>query len=123
MSLENSIEQLTLSINKLISTLEKSNEVKTDSEYILEDKLAPTPTVKPVEKVVEQPAITPLGVALNILEMRDNIRTICSELVQRDKANKVGIEDIFSKFKATHLRMVSDETVPKLYAKLLLFKG
>ena len=123
MSLENSIEQLTLSIDKLISTLEKPTEVKTDSEYILASAPTPTPTVKPVEKVVEQPALTPLGVALNVLDMRDNIRTICSELVQKDKKNKLGIEDIFSKFKATHLRMVDDETVPKLYTKLLLFKG
>ncbi len=122
MSLENSIEQLTLSIDKLISTLERFTEVKTDSEYIVESAPTPTPTVKPVEKV-SNPALTPLGAALNVLELRDAIRTICSELVQRDKANKVGIENIFAKFKATHLRMVDDATVPKLYAKLLLFKG
>jgi hypothetical protein len=104
------------------------------SEYIMEPEPTPTPTVKPVKKVsnpapivtadetvtniVEQPAV-----ALDILEMRDAIRTMCSEMVQSDKKNKVGIEDIFLKFKATHLKMVNDATVPALYAHVLVFKG
>ena len=137
MSIEQSIYELTVAVNKLTLTIEKSNQdtgVKMASEYILEDEPTPTPTVKPVKKVsnptptltpdetvtniVEQPAV-----ALGVLEMRDAIRTMCSEMVQKDKKNKVGIEDIFSKFKATHLKMVSDTTIPALYAELTAYKG
>jgi hypothetical protein len=143
MSLELSIKQLTLSIDILISILDKSNQdsnadlnsvitpvIKMASEIIMEP--APTPTIKvakpkltpivtadeTVTNIVEQPAV-----ALDILGMRDAIRTMCSEMVQSDKKNKVGIEDIFSKFKATHLKMVNDATVPALYAHVLVFKG
>ena len=137
MSIEQSIYELTVAVNKLTLTIEKSNQdtgVKMASEYILESEPTPTPTVKPVKKVsnptptltpdetvtniVEQPAV-----ALGVLEMRDAIRTMCSEMVQKDKKNKVGIEDIFSKFKATHLKMVSDTTIPALYAELTAYKG
>ena len=137
MSIEQSIYELTVAVNKLTLTIEKYNQdtgVKMASEYILESEPTPTPTVKPVKKVsnptptltpdetvtniVEQPAV-----ALGVLEMRDAIRTMCSEMVQKDKKNKVGIEDIFSKFKATHLKMVSDTTIPALYAELTAYKG
>jgi hypothetical protein len=137
MSIEQSLYELTVAVNKLTMAIEKSNQdtgVKTASEYIMEPEPTPTPTVKPVKKVsnpapivtadetvtniVEQPAV-----ALDILEMRDAIRTMCSEMVQSDKKNKVGIEDIFLKFKATHLKMVNDATVPALYAHVLVFKG
>jgi hypothetical protein len=137
MSIEQSLYELTVAVNKLTMVIEKSNQdtgVKMASEYIMEPEPTPTPTVKPVKKVsnpapivtadetvtniVEQPAV-----ALDILEMRDAIRTMCSEMVQSDKKNKVGIEDIFLKFKATHLKMVNDATVPALYAHVLVFKG
>lgn len=137
MSIEQSIYELTVAVNKLTLTIEKSNQdtgVKMASEYILEDEPTPTPTVKPVKQkpipvfipapdetvtnIVEQPAV-----ALGVLEMRDNIRTECSELVQKDKKNKEGIEVIFLKFKATHLKMVSDASIPALYAELMTFKG
>ena len=137
MSLELSIKQLTLSIDILISILEKYNQdtgVKMASEYILESEPAPTPTVKPVKQkpipvfipapdetvtnIVEQPAV-----ALGVLEMRDAIRTMCSEMVQKDKKNKEGIEIIFSTYKATHLKMVPDVQIPTLYSNLTSFKG
>ena len=137
MSIEQSLYELTVAVNKLTMAIEKSNQdtgVKTASEYIMEPEPTPTPTVKPIKpkatpapiatadetvtNIVEQPAV-----ALDILEMRDAIRTMCSEMVQSDKKNKVGIEDIFSKFKATHLKMVNDATVPALYAHVLVFKG
>jgi hypothetical protein len=137
MSIEQSLYELTVAVNKLTMVIEKSNQdtgVKTASEYIMEPDPTPTPTVKPVKKVsnptlvaiadetvtniVEQPAVT-----MGVLEMRDNIRTKCSELVQKDKKNKEGIEVIFLKFKATHLKMVSDASIPELYKELLLFKG
>jgi hypothetical protein len=137
MSIEQSLYELAVAVNKLTMAIEKSNQdtgVKMASEYIMEPEPTPTPTVKPVKKVsnpapivtadetvtniVEQPAV-----ALDILEMRDAIRTMCSEMVQSDKKNKVGIEDIFLKFKATHLKMVNDATVPALYAHVLVFKG
>ena len=136
MSIEQSIYELTVAVNKLTMTLEKSNQdtgVKMASEYILEDEPAPTPTVKPVKKVsnptptltpdetvtniVEQPAV-----ALGVLEMRDAIRTMCSEMVQKDKKNKAGIEVIFTKYKATHLKMVDDAHIPSLYDSLSVFK-
>ena len=134
MSLELSIKQLTLSIDILISILEKYTGVKMASEYILESEPAPTPTVKPVKKVSSPaPALTPdetvtniverPAVALGVLEMRDAIRTMCSELSQSDKKNKAGIEAIFANYNATHLRMVDDATVPALYAELMAFKG
>ena len=137
MSLELSIKQLTLSIDILISILEKYNQdtgVKMASEIIMEPEPAPTPTVKPVKKVSNPaPALTPdetvtniveqPAVALGVLEMRDAIRTMCSEMVQNRKESKVGIEDIFSKFKATHLKMVPDVQIPALYAELMAFKG
>ena len=138
MSIEQSIYELTVAVNKLTLTIEKSNQdtgVKMASEIIMEPEPAPTPTVKPVKQrpipvfiaapapiadvLVDQPAVT-----MGVLEMRDAIRTMCSEMVQSDKKkNKVGIEDIFSKFKATHLKMVSDTTIPALYAELMTFKG
>jgi hypothetical protein len=133
MSLENTIKDLTFAIEELISILEKSNQepvIKTASEYILEDeevptikvvKQKPTPIVtadKTVTNIVEQPAV-----ALNVLEMRDAIRTMCSEMVQSDKKNKVGIEAIFNKYKATHLKMVPDVQIPALYSNLTAFKG
>ena len=138
MSLENSIKDLTTAINKLISIHEKYNEVdpviKMASEIIMEPEPTPTPTVKPVKQkpipvfipapdetvtnIVEQPAVT-----MGVLEMRDAIRTMCSEMVQKDKKNKEGIEVIFLKFKATHLKMVSDTSIPALYAELMAFKG
>ena len=138
MSLEQSIYELTVAVNKLISIHEKYNEaypVKMASEYILEDEPTPTPTVKPVKKVSNPaPALTPdetvtniveqPAVALGVLEMRDAIRTMCSEMVQSDKKkNKVGIEAIFANYNATHLRMVDDVTIPALYAELMTFKG
>lgn len=134
MSLELSIKQLTLSIDILISILEKYTGVKMASEYILESEPAPTPTVKPVKKVSNPaPALTPdetvtniveqPAVALGVLEMRDAIRTMCSEMVQKDKKNKAGIEVIFAKYKATHLKMVDDAHIPSLYDSLTVFKG
>ena len=143
MSLELSIKQLTLSIDILISILEKSNQnsnadlspvttpvIKMASEIIMEPEPAPTIKVvkqKPtpivtadetVTNIVEQPAVT-----LDVLEMRDTIRTMCSELSQSDKKNKAGIKVIFANYKATHLNMVDDATVPVLYAELMTFKG
>lgn len=133
MSLENSIKELTIAINKLISIEEKYNQepvIKMASEYILENEPAPTIKVvkqKPtpivtanetVTNIVEQPAV-----ALDILEMRDAIRTMCSEMVQSDKKNKVGIENIFNLYKATHLKMVPDVQIPALYSNLTDFKG
>tara|TARA_R110002126_G_scaffold241225_1_gene384686 strand:- start:125 stop:553 length:429 start_codon:yes stop_codon:yes gene_type:complete len=139
MSLEQSIYELTVAVNKLTLTIEKYNQdtgVKMASEYILEPEQTPIPTVKVVKtktnpapiptpdetipNIVEQPAV-----ALGVLEMRDAIRNMCSELVQKDKKNKAGIENIFSKFKATHLKMVDDSQIPGLYAELMYvdFKG
>jgi hypothetical protein len=133
MSLENSIKELTVAVNKLISIHEKYNEdtgVKMASEIIMEDELAPTPTVKPVKPkpipapkptadvFVDQPAV-----ALDVLEMRDAIRTMCSEMVQNNKENKIGIESIFNLYKATHLKMVDDTHIPSLYDSLTVFKG
>jgi hypothetical protein len=140
MSLEQSIYELTVAVNKLISIHEKYNQdsnadlssvitpvIKMASEIIMEPEPAPTPTVKPVKKVSNPTPVAtadePVGTAMNIVEMRDAIRTMCSEMVQSDKKNKVGIEDIFLKFKATHLKMVNDATVPALYAELMAFKG
>ena len=134
MSLELSIKQLTLSIDILISILEKYTGVKMASEYILESEPAPTPTVKPVKKVSSPaPALTPdetvtniveqPAVALGVLEMRDAIRTMCSEMVQSNKDSKTGIEVIFALHKATHLKMVPDTTIPALYAELTTYKG
>ena len=135
MSIEQSIYELTVAVNKLTLTIEKYNQdtgVKMASEYILESE--PAPTVKPVKKVsnptptltpdetvpniVEQPAV-----ALGVLEMRDAIRTMCSEMVQKDKKNTAGIEVIFTKYKATHLKMVDDAHIPSLYDSLTVFKG
>tara|TARA_R110000868_G_scaffold248635_1_gene505199 strand:- start:889 stop:1311 length:423 start_codon:yes stop_codon:yes gene_type:complete len=137
MSLEQSIYELTVAVNKLISIHEKYNQdtgVKMASEIIMEPEPTPTPTIKPVKQrpipvfiaapapiadvLVDQPAV-----ALGVLEMRDAIRTMCSEMVQKDKKNKPGIEVIFLKFKATHLKMVPDTTIPALYAELMTFKG
>ena len=137
MSLEQSIYELTVAVNKLISIHEKYNQdtgVKMASEIIMEPEPAPTPTVKPVKKLSSPaPALTPdetvtniveqPAVALGVLEMRDAIRTMCSELSQSDKKNKAGIEAIFANYNATHLRMVDDVTVPALYAELMAFKG
>jgi len=138
MSLEQSIYELTVAVNKLISIHEKYNQepvIKMASEYILEDEPTPTPIVKAVKpkptpapivtadetvtNIVEQPAV-----ALDVLEMRDAIRTMCSEMVQSDKKkNKAGIEEIFNKYKATHLKMVDDIHIPSLYDSLTVFKG
>jgi hypothetical protein len=143
MGLEQSIYELTVAVNKLTMTLEKYNQnsnadlspvttpvIKMASEIIMEPepvptikvvKPKPTPIVtadKTVTNIVEQPAVT-----LDVLEMRDTIRTMCSELSQSDKKNKAGIEAIFANYKATHLRMVDDATVPALYAELMTFKG
>ena len=140
MSLELSIKQLTLSIDILISILEKSNQnlnadlssvitpvIKMASEIIMEPEPTPTPTIKPVKKVSSPTPVAtadePVGTAMNVVEMRDAIRTMCSEMVQSDKKSKVGIEDIFSKFKATHLKMVDDARIAFLYKELMAFKG
>jgi hypothetical protein len=48
---------------------------------------------------------------------------MCSEMVQKDKKNKAGIEVIFAKYKATHLKMVDDAHIPSLYDSLTVFKG
>ena len=137
MSIEQSIYELTVAVNKLTLTIEKSNQdtgVKMASEIIMEPEPAPTPTVKPVKQkpipvfipapdetvtnIVEQPAV-----ALGVLEMRDAIRTMCSEMVQSNKDSKTGIEVIFALHKATHLKMVPDTTIPALYAELTTYKG
>jgi hypothetical protein len=101
--------------------------IKMASEIIMEPEPAPTPTVKPVKpKPTPAPIVTadePVETAMNVLEMRDAIRTMCSEMVQSGKKNKIGIEDIFSKFKATHLKMVNDTHIPSLYDSLTVFKG
>ena len=137
MSLEQSIYELTVAVNKLISIHEKYNQdtgVKMASEIIMEPEPAPTPTVKPVKKVSSPaPALTPdetvtniveqPAVALGVLEMRDAIRTMCSEMVQSNKDSKTGIEVIFALHKATHLKMVPDTTIPALYAELTTYKG
>lgn len=137
MSLEQSIYELTVAVNKLISIHEKYNQdtgVKMASEIIMEPEPAPTPTVKPVKQkpipvfiaapapiadvLVDQPAVT-----MGVLEMRDAIRTMCSEMVQSNKDSKTGIEVIFALHKATHLKMVPDTTIPALYAELTTYKG
>ena len=137
MSLEQSIYELTVAVNKLISIHEKYNKdtgVKMASEIIMEPEPAPTPTVKPVKQkpipvfiaapapiadvLVDQPAVT-----MGVLEMRDAIRTMCSEMVQSNKDSKTGIEVIFALHKATHLKMVPDTTIPALYAELTTYKG
>ena len=137
MSLENSIKELTTAVNKLTLTIEKSFQdtgVKMASEIIMEPEPAPTPTVKVVKQkpipvfipapdetvtnIVEQPAVT-----MGVLEMRDAIRTMCSEMVQSNKDSKTGIEVIFAKYKATHLKMVDDTHIPSLYDSLTVFKG
>lgn len=143
MSLELSIKQLTLSIDILISILEKYNEdsnadlnsviapvIKMASEIIMEPEPAPTikvvkpkPTPAPIVTATKPEPIAEPAVTLNVLEMRDAIRTMCSELSQSDKKNKAGIEAIFANYNATHLRMVDDATVPALYAELMAFKG
>ena len=48
---------------------------------------------------------------------------MCSEMVQNNKENKTGIEALFSKYKATHLKMVPDVQIPALYAELITYKG
>lgn len=137
MSIEQSIYELTVAVNKLTLTIEKSNQdtgVKMASEIIMEPEPAPTPTVKPVKQrpipvfiaapapiadvLVDQPAVT-----MGVLEMRDAIRTMCSEMVQSNKDSKTGIEVIFALHKATHLKMVPDTTIPALYAELTTYKG
>ena len=137
MSIEQSIYELTVAVNKLTLTIEKSNQdtgVKMASEIIMEPEPAPTPTVKPVKQrpipvfiaapapiadvLVDQPAVT-----MGVLEMRDAIRTMCSEMVQDRKDSKAGIEVIFAKYKATHLKMVDDAHIPSLYDSLTVFKG
>jgi hypothetical protein len=131
MSIEQSLYELTVAVNKLTMTLEKYNHdldsVKTDADVNTEAEPIPTPIVKPVKKVIIPAPIAtadePVGTAMNVVEMRDTIRTMCSELSQSDKKNKAGIEAIFANYKATHLRMVDDATVPALYAELMVFKG
>ena len=137
MSLEQTLYELTVAVNKLTMTIEKSNQdtgVKMASEVIMEDEPTPTPIVKAVKpkptpapivtadetvtNIVEQPAV-----ALDVLEMRDAIRTMCSEMVQSAPKNKAGIEEIFNKYKATHLKMVDDIHIPSLYDSLTVFKG
>ena len=83
---------------------------------VVKTKTNPAPIPTPDE---------PVGTVMNMVEMRDAIRNMCSELVQKDKKNKAGIENIFSKFKATHLKMVDDSQIPGLYAELMYvdFKG
>lgn len=137
MSIEQSIYELTVAVNKLTLTIEKSNQdtgVKMASEYILESEPAPTPTIKVVkQKPIPTPALTPdetvtniveqPAVTMGVLEMRDTIRTMCSEMVQSNKDSKAGIEVIFAKYKATHLKMVDDAHIPSLYDSLTVFKG
>lgn len=133
MSLELSIKDLTTAIDKLISIHEKYNQdtgVKMASEYIMEVEPAPTikvvkpkPTPAPIATATKPEPIAEPAVTLDVLEMRDTIRTMCSEMVQGSKENKIGVGAIFSNYKATHLRMVDDATVPALYAELMAFKG
>ena len=143
MSLENSIKELTVAIDKLISIHEKYNQnsnadlnpvitpvIKMASEYIMEVEPAPTikvvkpkPTPAPIATATKPEPIAEPAVTLDVLEMRDTIRTMCSEMVQGSKENKIGVGAIFSNYKATHLRMVDDATVPALYAELMAFKG
>jgi hypothetical protein len=143
MSLELSIKQLTLSIDILISILEKSNQnsnadlnpvttpvIKMASEIIMEPTPAPTikvvkpkPTPAPIATATKPEPIAEPAVTLDVLEMRDTIRTMCSEMVQGSKENKIGVEAVFANYNATHLRMVDDATVPALYAELMTFKG
>lgn len=143
MSLENSIKELTVAIDKLISIHEKYNQnsnadlnpvitpvVKMASEIIMEPTPAPTikvvkqrPTPAPIATATKPEPIAEPAVTLDVLEMRDTIRTMCSEMVQGSKENKIGVGAIFSNYKATHLRMVDDATVPALYAELMTFKG
>ena len=143
MSLELSIKELTVAIDKLISIHEKYNQnsnadlnpvitpvIKMASEYIMEVEPAPTikvvkpkPTPAPIATATKPEPIAEPAVTLDVLEMRDTIRTMCSEMVQGSKENKIGVGAIFSNYKATHLRMVDDATVPALYAELMAFKG
>jgi hypothetical protein len=143
MSLEQSIYELTVAVNKLISIHEKYNQnsnadlnpvitpvIKMASEYIMEVEPAPTikvvkpkPTPAPIATATKPEPIAEPAVTLDVLEMRDTIRTMCSEMVQGSKENKIGVGAIFSNYKATHLRMVDDATVPALYAELMAFKG
>jgi hypothetical protein len=143
MSLENSIKELTVAVNKLISILEKSNQdsnadlspvttpvIKMASEIIMEPEPVPTikvvkpkPAPAPIATATKPEPIAKPAVTLDVLEMRDTIRTMCSEMVQGSKENKIGVEAIFANYNATHLRMVDDATIPALYAELMTFKG
>lgn len=131
MSLELSIKQLTLSIDILISILEKYNQ---DSNADL-SSATPLPkkekAVEVITEVKEKLTPTPINKAVelietstNIAELRDSIRIMCSELVRGGDKNKEPINTIFNKYnKATHLRMVVDKDVSSLYADLTKFKG
>jgi len=141
MSLELSINQLTLSIDTLISILEKSNkDSNSDLNPVdLSPKSKPKPKTKDAEaedttQVSAQPTpiealkevavqlVTEVATEQSYEDIREAIKGCCKTLMEKNRDNKAKIMVEFNKFNATHVSKVPDKNLEPLLKLLMDIK-
>lgn len=139
MSLELSIKQLTLSIDILISILEKSNQgsnsdlspadlspkskPKTkgaEAEDTTQAPAQPTPIEDRKEVVVQ--LVTEVATEQFYDDLREAIKGRCKTLMEKNRDNKAKIMVEFNKFNATHISKVVDKNLEPLLKLLMEIK-
>ena len=139
MSLELSIKQLTMSIDILISILEKSNQdsnsdlrpadlspkskPKTkgaEAEDTTQAPAQPTPIAELKDVAVQ--LVTEVATEQSYEDIREAIKGRCKTLMEKNRDNKAKIMVEFNKFNATHVSKVVDKNLEPLLTALMEIK-
>jgi len=118
MSLELSINQLKLSIDILIASLEKSN--KDSNSDLNPVDLSPNPKPKPKTKTKDAEA--EVATEQSYEAIREAIKGRCKNLMEKNRDNKPKIMVEFNKFNATHVSKVPEKNLEPLLKLLMDIK-
>ena len=136
MSLEKSIEELTLALDLLTRTI-KINGMSKDSNVDLNpyekalaskqirDENNTTLTAVPPSDIEEAPSEerVPAFTDVQSEDLRGEIPGLCKEIMDKNRADKKKVQDAFATFKgALSLSQISDKDVPTLLSKLNAIK-
>ena len=121
MSLENKIEELTKAIEELtnvvkaqlVTNMATFNEVKAQQDKSKAEKVKVEDKPEPVDQdhVIPFDAVT-----------REDLQTICSEIVRSDRAKKDAIREALAEYDAKTLTQVPDDKLAELKAALEALK-
>lgn len=104
MSIEDKIEDLSVTINNLTSAINVMIEMVNQAQPTKEKK--PTPPVKEKEKEKEKPT-------------HDDLKHLCIKVNREDNANHAKIKALIASYDAKKVGDLSDEQVQLVHAKLL----